>query len=704
MNFVRFCVCLLPICLLFSSIQAAESAPPAAPSAPPPIVFELPLIQARFGAMQVQILGLFKEGKYVEAEKQCREAIQLIPQEPSGHYNLACALARQGKLEEAVKALDQAVSLGFKDARHIEQDKDLAALKDRPDFKKIVEKAPSAKPDPKAAWKYTIEPKLVENGVALVTQKNTLWDARVGVFRGFFKFPEKGSQPGVNGMGEAGKLLRQWHKEGTTAGNHGDLYDNHDSGHSNMDYGAFPQLARIEFDEPAKKRRLHHGLQLAFLYNAPTLGNSSTALVSGPLWRSQARNALTQPKGPTLLYLQYVSNHLYVYPEHRDHDPGHNGANGKGHGDVFAANTPYMIISQGSSGSDRVFLNAVCATMGAFRPEVKAQLVRSGTLMPAVQMIFRQSNKMVQKPEDYLTGQAHPTVFDGAQVDPVRMVKLAQEMTTEVLPPMVQLHVVEEDVARVGVDYFDVSERERYFDTPCAIARVVKSLKYSRRLVVSADKSQDFTKQPLEYHWVVLRGDPSRIQIKRLNERGSTAEITVSYHPRRPVQPGADLESNRVDIGVFARNDKYYSAPAFVSLFYLDNEKRVYDEKNRIKSVDYADPKVAGNYVDPLLDFPKDWRDEFQYTSSGQLLGWTRVRGDKKEQFTADGALVTKTDEKGRPVEARKVRYLPQAEKNKPTRLIQQVTDEIVRYQYDSPDDRVGRPVESKEQGAGSKK
>ena len=57
---------------------------------------------------------------------------------------------------------------------------------------------------------------------------------------------------------------------------------------------------------------------------------------------------------------------------------------------------------------------------------------------------------------DYLTGAAHPTVFEGHNVDVVAMAKMAHEMTTDAIPPMVQLRVLEEDVPVPGRDYFDM--------------------------------------------------------------------------------------------------------------------------------------------------------------------------------------------------------------------------------------------------------
>ncbi|MCA9068331.1 MAG: hypothetical protein KDA84_05380, partial [Planctomycetaceae bacterium] len=275
----------------------------------------------------------------------------------------------------------------------------------------------------------------------------------------------------------------------------------------------------------------------------------------------------------------------------------------------------------------------------AFRPEVKAKLTQAGLLMPTVQMIFRMSNKQVETPDDYRTGKAHPTVFDGKQIDMVKMVNMAHEMTTETLPPFCQIEVVEEDLGKVGRDYFDVGPREKFFDTPCAIARIVKSKSYEKRMVLSAEKSRDLTGKPLTYHWTVLRGDAERITIKPLNKEASRVELVVPYHTRQPIAEGSSMESNRVDIGVFVHNGQFNSPPAFVSLFYLDNESRTYDDQQRILAIDYRADATRNNYVDPLLDTPKDWRDDYHYDADGKLTGWTRTRNDSVQEFTADGKL-----------------------------------------------------------------
>ena len=385
---------------------------------------------------------------------------------------------------------------------------------------------------------------------------------------------------------EIAKLLRAWAKEGTAAGNVGDFYDNRDGGHSLLNTSPYPQLDRVEYTEEQKKLGLHWALQLRLLYDHVTFGNSSTA--SGdPAWGSNPRHALLGPTPVGILYRQYSRNHLYIYPEHRDYDPGHNGRGG-GYGDLFPANTPYYIVSQGSSGSDQPFMRAVPYTLAAFRPEAKALLIERGLLMPAVQMIFRSCNKNLEKAEDYLAGKAHPTVFEGGNVDALKMVQMAHEIRRDAVPPMVQLAVFEEDLALAGQDYFDAPRGEGLFDTPCAIARVIRSTRLVHRMVVSARGSFDANNRPLKFHWAVLRGDADRIQIHPVEKDGSKVELLVPWHERRPVLPGSSMESNRVDVGVFAHNGACYSAPAFISLLYLDDEARTYAPDGRILEVGYG--------------------------------------------------------------------------------------------------------------------
>jgi YD repeat-containing protein len=540
-------------------------------------------------------------------------------------------------------------------------------------------------------------PRLVENGIALVSTDNTTWDAKQSVFRTAFRWADddpRKTAAAVEGHDKAGELIRQWQKEGTACGLFGVLYDNHDRDHSNLPVGQFPQLTAVEYGEEAKAKVLDHGMQLSFLFGQPTFGNSSTALTAGPFWRSQTRLAQTNARAVGLQYQQYVNNHLYFYPEHRDYDPGHNGP-GDGFGDVYPANTPYVITSQGSSGSDQPFLHAVACTLAAFQPATRDKLIETNLLMPTVQMVFRRSNKQVAAEADYLTGKAHPPVFQGEQLDVERMVRLAHEIKPGELPPLVQLQVVQEDQPVAGVDYFDAATSETLFDTPCAIARVHRTTASERKMIVTAATSYDVSDRPLQFRWALLQGLADRVQIKPLKDDNSLAEIRVRWHQRFPVQAGSKMETNRIDIGVFAHNGVHYSAPAFVTLYCLDSETRKYDDAGRIQSVEYRSQAAGGNYADPAIHTPRDWRDEYQYDEAGKLAGWTRIRGEMREEFTALGHLVVERDERSRPAKVRKVRYEANRKGGQAPRLEQVAATEVLTITYDGPTDRVGKLSET---------
>ncbi|MFB3892361.1 MAG: hypothetical protein ACE15C_10105 [Phycisphaerae bacterium] len=383
-----------------------------------------------------------------------------------------------------------------------------------------------------------------------------------------------------------GKLLKQWWAEGTAAGNAGDWYDNRDRGHSDLGTAVWPQLQRYVYTPDELARRADWAAQRVIRPHV-TFGNSSTSAgVSNG--GSNVRMYYDNPRGLAFLYEQYIHNNVYIYPEHVDHDPGHNGAAPlKGYGDLYPTNTPYLFTSQGSSGTDQPFMRAIPNTLAAFRPEVKKKLAQAGILMPTIQMLLRFTAKNVATPDDYLTGKAHPTVFEGANVDDLTMMNMAHEMAADNVPPMIQLKVVSEDEPVNGKDYFEPGRTEKLADTPCVIARIWRAMQYTRKMTVSAAPSVDLNKRPLTFRWVVLRGDPATITIKP-DKAGSTAEIALSYPFRRPVAEGSPLESNRVDIGVFANNGAYWSAPGFITFYGLDYEARTYDAAGRPVEIGYG--------------------------------------------------------------------------------------------------------------------
>jgi hypothetical protein len=76
---------------------------------------------------------------YRRAETYLRRARLFSPRDKNLAYNLACAQARNGKKEAAVKMLAEAVKLGFTDFDHIRKDPDFESLRENSEFTEILE-------------------------------------------------------------------------------------------------------------------------------------------------------------------------------------------------------------------------------------------------------------------------------------------------------------------------------------------------------------------------------------------------------------------------------------------------------------------------------------------------------------------------------------------------------------------------------------
>ena len=640
-------------------------------------LFDMPKRHAKLNQLTRMMYIAMQQKNYEALEKICAEGARQFPEINIWTYNLACSQSIRGDREKAFENLEKSIELGFTNVDHIKQDKDLASLRPDPRFKLLLDKAQKAE-EQKAETpqkKQIIQSEPID-GVVMVSESNTTWNAQLACFVSYFDLPANTNKslPIKHGESPTAIKLREWQAQGTAAGNYGDFYDNRDRNHSNIKYSEYPYLTRIEYSEKAKENTLDRGITQRIMFNQTTIGNASLA----GHW-SLPRLLLHQQSSMMLEYAKYVSNHMYFYPEHRDHDAATDNEK-SGKGDTYLANTPYFIISQGSSGSDRPFLHAVADTLAAFSPETKETLRKYGILMPTIQMIFRYSQKTVTKQEDYLKGTAHPSVFDKTNLDPLKMMEMAHAMTTNYLPPIVQMQVIEEDKAVSGKDFFEPIPSQTLFDTPCAIARVMRSNKYEYRIVISAENSKDLTGKPLTWYWVVLRGDKDRIKINKLNKEGSVAELIIPYHTSSLITPNSKIESPRVDIGVFVNNGKYYSSPGFVSFFFLNNENRLYDKTHKIISIDYGSQK--NKYADPMISVKKSWKDEYLYDKQGKLLGWKRIRGADVQEFTAEGGLLIDRDRMGRPLSARKVNYKISNSKNIITSTLKQEDTDLILYYW----------------------
>jgi tetratricopeptide (TPR) repeat protein len=87
----------------------------------------------------LKILGddYTKTGQWEKGLKIDKRLARLCPDNPLAFYNLACSFSLLKHLDEAFAALDQAVRLGYNDARWLIKDPDLDNLRQDNRFEKI---------------------------------------------------------------------------------------------------------------------------------------------------------------------------------------------------------------------------------------------------------------------------------------------------------------------------------------------------------------------------------------------------------------------------------------------------------------------------------------------------------------------------------------------------------------------------------------
>lgn len=629
----------LALVLAAGAAGAAETAPPPRPT--PEAVTPLPPdpAAAELFAMPA-VTADIRRALAAAGAGDVAGAALLLDRDLAAHPGIAglhAARAGVAMLESVPEAaLDHlaAAAAGLPDIVAVAADPVFAPLAADPGFGPRLLALAATPPAPPPAP----VPAAITAGTAPVTAANTVWNPAAERLEAFFAVPPGESGPKSNPVlparpkAAALDLLREHWKRGRAAGNAGDLYDNRDRGHSTLKREAFPQLAHVVYSPEARAAELDYGLQDKLLFDRPTIGNSSTAVTGGVLWRSLPRLAMTEADGtgPLRLWQNAEANALYVYPAHKDWTRDR---------DLFPANTPYILVSHGSSGSDQPFLEALALTYAAFRPATKDRLVAEGLLVPTVQMIFRRSLQHVTSRESYFSGDAHPAAFEGYTINPARMVSLAQSIEPDAIPPEVRIRVTAEDLGREGVDYFGTGLSEQLFDTPSAIARIWRSKAATRAMTVSAAETRDPNGRPLAFHWRLLQGDPGKVTIVPSAD-GLAATITLAWHDPFVISDDNPVTTARVDIGVFASNGVHDSAPAIVSWYFPPSEKRRLEEGPdgalRTAAIDHTNPGRA--YADPVLVPRADWRDDFAWGPDGALAGWTRVReGRPPEAFDAAG-------------------------------------------------------------------
>lgn len=118
-----------------------------------------------------------------QSEKAFRTAASLGYRVGASTYNAACALARAGKVPQALDTLDAALEAGFDDPSLIERDDDLDALREDPRLAKLKKKAEDL----------TLSVSDVETGISRLFRRRSAWREQVPHHAAYAKaHPESG--------------------------------------------------------------------------------------------------------------------------------------------------------------------------------------------------------------------------------------------------------------------------------------------------------------------------------------------------------------------------------------------------------------------------------------------------------------------------------------------------------------------------------
>ncbi len=83
---------------------------------------------------------LTRLGRHEEGLSLDRRLVELLPDDATARYNLACSLALCHASAAALLELERAIELGYSDADHLLADEDLSSLRHEPNFLALVER------------------------------------------------------------------------------------------------------------------------------------------------------------------------------------------------------------------------------------------------------------------------------------------------------------------------------------------------------------------------------------------------------------------------------------------------------------------------------------------------------------------------------------------------------------------------------------
>jgi hypothetical protein len=283
--------------------------------------------------------------------------------------------------------------------------------------------------------------------------------------------------------------------------------------------------------------------------NGIVISNSSTAANASEASGSNTR--YLDIAGQTLYHaVRHCWRHgiLQFFPEHQDYDAV----------DWFRVNQPYVVTSQGSSGSEGEEVQRCNEIVKALRPDVREWMIANQRVGDIVAYLMRSN-----LPGGYLDPKNHQPVLS-TKWPSAEDLALAVSLTIDTMPPKLSIKLISDSLKQSNLVRTD---------EVIGLKRV--DLTQSR--VIEVELICD--KPSVDFYWLKCQGEST---IERNTKYRATITIPFQANFEIEAQDGHRLLSNRIDIIAVAYDGTHFSCPVFISEYTTPEARESRPKMNEI--------------------------------------------------------------------------------------------------------------------------
>lgn len=287
--------------------------------------------------------------------------------------------------------------------------------------------------------------------------------------------------------------------------------------------------------------------------------------VSEPFSTNLLRRNLRADEGQEYFKKYYENNVLFVSPSIRSFSQG----------DIFTTLTPFIINSDGASGSDSVLLYPIIAASASISPTLKDRILASKTLVPTLMYLFKSSYYDYEDPNAHHVSLKMPSEYLDKKLDPIpgkpvnyqyeiapsdpapllnKIIENAKNLTH--IPPIARMKVYDVVVTNTGTRDYKIPN---FYEDLTYLFK--SALRDGENIEFVVDLYDSWSEKEIKsYHFKLLRGNAV---IEKMNPDGSILKIKI------PFQKKDTRLDTRTDILLYVNDGKYNSAPAYISVKHL---------------------------------------------------------------------------------------------------------------------------------------